>query len=44
MRRFDFRGSLRRDEYARYGRRTRWGSDEKDGIEDFVSLLMSKNL
>ena len=32
-RRFDFWGSLRQDEYARYGRRARWGLDEKDSIE-----------
>ena len=30
-RRFDFWSS--RDEFARYGRRARWGPDEKDGIE-----------
>ena len=32
-RRVDFRGSLRPDEFARYGRRTRWGADEKARIE-----------
>ena len=32
-RRFDFWGSLRRDEFAHYGHRARWGPDEKDSIE-----------
>ena len=32
-RRFDFWGSLTRDEFARYGRRAIWGPDEKDSIE-----------
>ena len=31
--RVDFRGSLRPDEFARYGRRTRWGADGKVIIE-----------
>ena len=32
-RRVDFLGSQRSDEFARYGRRTRWGADEKASIE-----------
>ena len=32
-RRFDFRGSQRRDEFARYGRRARWGPDEEANIK-----------
>ena len=32
-RRVDFRGSQRRDEFARYVRRTRWGADGKARIE-----------
>ena len=44
-RRVDFRGSQRPDEFARYGRRTRWGADDKARIERMcISLLMSKNL
>ena len=47
-RRVDFRGSQRPDEFARYGRRTRWwgaGADEKNRIERMcISLLVSKNL
>ena len=31
--RVDFRGSLRPDEFVRYGRRTRWGADGKVIIE-----------
>ena len=31
--RVDFRGSLRPDEFAHYGRRTRWGADVKARIE-----------
>ena len=38
-RRVDFRGSLRRDEFARYGHRTRWGADEKVIIERFCITL-----
>ena len=47
-RRVDFWGSQRPDEFARYGRRTRWGGVGADGkarIERMcISLLMSKNL
>ena len=38
-RRVDFWGSLKRDEFACYGRRTRWGADGKVIIERFCISL-----
>ena len=41
-RRFDFWGSLRRDELARYGRRARWGPDKKASIKKKLSLSLCR--
>ena len=43
-RRFEFWGSLRWDEFARHGCRTRWGPDDKDRIVRLCLSSICRNL